>query len=159
MSTDRDDDVLLERLSQVAAQADPLPDDIAVAAREAIRMHDVDGELAELIADSASTAPDLEYETVRATASTTADRLLSFEGGGVRVELEVLPGDEALTVIGQLVGASPDSCDIEYGDGRRETVQLDELGRFLLDRWRGGPVRIRCRSEGGQSIITSWVSL
>lgn len=159
MSTDRDDDVLLELLSQVAAQADPLPEDIAVAAREAISMHDVDGELAELIADSASTAPDLEYETVRATAGTTADRLLSFEGGGVRVELEVVPGDDALTVIGQLVGAAPDSCDLEYGDGRRETVQLDELGRFLLDRWRGGPVRVRCRSAGGRPVITSWVSL
>ncbi|WP_405071511.1 hypothetical protein OG558_19385 [Kribbella sp. NBC_01510] len=160
MSTDREDDALLEMLSQVAAEADPLPEDVTAAAREAIRMHDLDGQLAELIADSASTAADLEYETVRrATAGITADRLLSFEGGGVRVELEIAPGDDGLTVIGQLVGASPVACDVECGDGRRETVQLDELGRFILDRRQGGPVRIRCRSVSGRSVITSWVNL
>ncbi|TCO26618.1 hypothetical protein EV652_107511 [Kribbella steppae] len=160
MTSDRDDDALLEWLRQVAAEADPLPEDIGMAAREAITLHDLDGELAELIADSAGTTPDLEYETVRrAAADTTADRLLSFEGGDVRVELEIVPGDDGLTVVGELVGASPDGCELEYGDGRRETVQLDELGRFLLDRKRGGPVRIRCRSVHGSPVVTAWVNL
>jgi hypothetical protein len=160
MNADRDDDALLEWLRQVAAEADPVPEDISAAAREAITLHNLDGELADLIADSAGTTPDLEYETVRrAAADTTADRLLSFEGGGVRVELEIVPGDDGLTVIGQLVGASAGECELEYGDGRRETVQLDELGRFLLDRARGGPVRIRCSSARGTPVVTSWVNL
>ncbi len=158
MNADRDD-ALLEWLRRVAAEADPVPEDIGAAARAAIMLHDLDGQLAELIADSAGTTPDLEYETVRRAADTTADRLLSFEGGGVRVDLEVVPGDDGLTVVGQLVGASPEGCELEYGDGRRETVDLDELGRFLLDRSQGGPVRIRCSSVNGSPIVTSWVNL
>lgn len=159
MSADRDE-ALLAWLRQVANEADPVPEVISAAAREAIRMHDLDGELAELIADSAGTTPDLQYDVVRrATPDAAADRLLSFEGGGVRAELEVIPGDDGLTVIGQLVGASPDDCELEYGDGRREALELDELGRFLLDRRRGGPVRIRCRSVRGSPVTTSWVNL
>lgn len=159
MNDDRDDE-LLDWLRRVAAEADPVPEDIGVAARAAITLHDLDGELAELIADSAGTTSDLEYETVRrASPDPTSDRLLSFEGGGVRVELEVMPGDGGLTVIGQLVGASPDGCELEYGDGHREAVQLDELGRFLLDRTRGGPVRMRCSSVRGSPVVTSWVNL
>jgi hypothetical protein len=159
MNDDRDDE-LLDWLRRVAAEADPVPEDIGVAARAAILLHDLDGELAELIADSAGTTSGVEYETVRrASADPTADRLLSFEGGGVRVELEIMPGDGGLTVIGQLDGASPDGCELEYGDGHRETVQLDELGRFLLDRTRGGPVRMRCTSVRGSPVVTSWVNL
>jgi hypothetical protein len=159
MNDDRDDE-LLDWLRRVAADADPVPEDIGVAARAAIMLHDLDGELAELIADSNGTTSDVEYEAVRrAAADPTADRLLSFEGGGVRVELEILPGDDGLTVIGQLDGAAPEGCELEYGDGHRETVQLDELGRFLLDQARRGPVRMRCSSVRGSPVVTSWVNL
>jgi hypothetical protein len=153
-----DDDVLLEWLRRVAAEADPVPEVIGAAAREAIRMHALDAELAELIADSTGAAPELEYETVR-RSTPDADRLLSFEGGGVRVELEIAPGDDGPTVIGQLVGASAEGCEFEYGDGDRESVRLDDLGRFLFTARRAGPVRIRCRSADGSAVITSWVSL
>ena len=159
MTADRDDE-LLEWLRRIAAEADPVPENIGVAARSAIMLHDLDGELAELIADSAGTTSELEYETVRrAAADPVEDRLLSFEGGGVRVELEIMPGDNGLTVIGQLVGAAPDGCELEYGDGHRSTLELDELGRFLLDRTRGGPVRMRCSSVNGSPVVTSWVNL
>ncbi|MGW1343053.1 hypothetical protein ACWCOV_18520 [Kribbella sp. NPDC002412] len=160
MSADHDDEALLAWLRQVANEADPLPEVVSAAAREAITMRDLDGELAELIADSSGATPDLQYDVVRrATPDATADRLLSFEGGGVRAELEIMPSDDGLTVIGQLVGAAPDGCELEYGDGRRESLELDELGRFLLDRRRGGPVRIRCRSVRGSPVTTSWVNL
>jgi hypothetical protein len=155
MNADHDDDALLAWLKRVAAEADPMPGDITAAAREAIGLHDLDGQLAELIADSAGSAP--EYDAVRRTEA--ADRLLSFEGGGVRVEVEIVPDDGELTVIGQVIGASPEDCELEYGDGRREALPLDDLGRFLADRRRSGPVRIRCRSVDGSPVITSWVNL
>ncbi|MEV0802346.1 hypothetical protein AB0I34_31930 [Kribbella sp. NPDC050281] len=155
MNADHDDDALLAWLKRVAAEADPMPGDITAAAREAIGLHDLDGQLAELIADSAGSTP--EYDAVRRTEA--SDRLLSFEGGGVRVELEIVPDDGELTVIGQVIGASPEGCELEYGDGRRETLPLDDLGRFLVDRRRSGPVRIRCRSVDGSPVITSWVNL
>ena len=155
MNADHDDDALLAWLKRVAAEADPMPGDITAAAHEAIGLYDLDGQLAELIADSAGSTP--EYDAVRRTE--TADRLLSFEGGGVRVELEIVPDDAELTVIGQVLGASPEGCELEYGDGRREPLPLDDLGRFLVDRRRSGPVRIRCRSVDGSPVITSWVNL
>ena len=155
MNADHDDDALLAWLKRVAAEADPMPGDITAAAHEAIGLHDLDGELAELIADSAGLTP--EYDAVRRTEA--ADRLLSFEGGGVRVELEIVRDDGELTVIGQVIGASPVDCELEYGDGRRETLPLDDLGRFLVDRRRSGPVRIRCRSVDGSPVLTSWVNL
>ncbi|NEA30701.1 hypothetical protein [Streptomyces sp. SID13031] len=160
MNADQGDDALLEWLRQVALQADPVPEGVSAAARAAIGMHDLDGRLAELIADSAGAVPGLEYDAVRrATTDGSTERLLSFEGEGVRVEVEIAPGAEGLTVIGQLVGAAPAECQLEYGDGRRETVQLDDLGRFLLEQWPPGPVRIRCRSARGTPVITSWVNL
>jgi hypothetical protein len=160
MNDDYDDEALLQWLSQVAAEADPVPEHVLAAAREAIRMHDLDAQLAELIADSADATPDLQYEAVRrASADATADRLLSFEVGAVRVELEIAVSDDGLTVIGQLVGASPEGCELEDGEGRRETVEVDELGRFLLDRRRTGPIRIRCRTVDGSPVVTSWVNL
>jgi len=152
------DDALLEWLRKVAVEADPVPDDVAAAAREAIRLKDLDGQLAELVADSAST--ETSYETVRrAGPEITEDRMLSFEGGEVRVELDISPSDDGLTIIGQLVGASPEGCELEYSDGSREQVQLDELGRFLLDGRQRGPMRIRCRSVRGSPVVTSWVNL
>jgi len=152
------DDELVEWLKHVAAEADPLPDHIAAAAREAIRLKDLDGQLAELVADSASS--ETEYETVRRAApDITEERLLSFEAGEVRVELDISPGDNGLTVIGQLIGTALEGCELEYRDGSREEVQLDELGRFLLDGRQPGPMRIRCRTVSGSPVVTSWVNL
>jgi len=152
------DDALLEWLRKVAAEADPVPEEVAAAAREAIRLKDLDGQLAELVADSAST--DSEYDTVRrAGPEITEERLLSFEGGEVRVELDISPSEDGLTIIGQLIGASAEGCALEYSDGNREQVQLDELGRFLLDGRQRGPMRIRCRSVRGSPVVTSWVNL
>lgn len=152
------DDALLEWLRKVAAEADPVPEEVAAAAREAIRLKDLDGQLAELVADSAST--DSEYDTVRrAGPEITDERLLSFEGGEVRVELGLSPSEDGLTIIGQLIGASVEGCELEYSDGNREQVQLDELGRFLHDGRRRGPMRIRCRSVRGSPVVTSWVNL
>ncbi|MEU4193353.1 hypothetical protein AB0E69_15760 [Kribbella sp. NPDC026611] len=160
MNAGHGDDELMEWLRRVAAEADPVPADISAAAREVIGLRDLDGELADLIADSAGVTPDLEYEPVRRAAPETAeDRLLSFEGGGVRIELEIAPGDDGLTVVGQLLGASPMECELESADGHRERVQLDELGRFILDRRERGPVRIRCRSVRGGPVTTAWVNL
>src|SRR5262249_50789363 len=95
-------------------------------------------------------------------------RLLSFDGGGLRIELEVVPEDGTLTLLGQVFGtdvfgATPRECALESASGPLRTVQsqpvqLDELGRFLVGGMATGPARLRCHSAAGP-VVTSWVTL
>jgi hypothetical protein len=160
MTSDDSDDVLLARLRALAGRLDGVPDHVTAAARAAIEMRDLDGELAALIADSAADAPELTFEAVRGgLAHGTVERLLSFDGGGVRIELEVDRSGDGLTLIGQLHGVDRGGSALERGDGHREPLDLDELGRFLLAGLAPGPARLRCRSTAGRLVHTSWVSL
>jgi hypothetical protein len=159
-----DDDGLMAELRRIAADVDPVPDAVVAAAHAAIETRDVDRRLAELIAelvaDSEATAPGQAFEAVRqGPDSPAADRLLSFAGEGVGVELEVVGGRGDLVLIGQITGAVAGACELERGDGRRLPVELDELGRFLVPRQGGGPVRLRCRRPDGRAVVTGWVNL
>jgi hypothetical protein len=160
MNRDEDDDAILARLRTIAAHTDAVPDAVLAAARASIETRDLDSELAALIADSAATTPAQTFEAVRSgSPAGVAERLLSFEGAGVQVELEVVRGGDGLTLIGQLVGVEPGECVIERAGGRAETVHLDELGRFLAEGVPAGPARLRCRSTTGRTVVTAWVSL
>jgi hypothetical protein len=160
MTSDDSDDALLARLRALAGRLDGVPGHVTAAAQAAIDMRDLDSELAALVADSASDASDLTFEAVRGgSAHGTVDRLLSFDGGGVRVELEVDRSTDGLTLIGLLHGVDRDDCVLERGDGIREPLQLDALGRFMLPGVAPGPARLRCRSIAGRLVCTSWVSL
>ena len=160
MTRDDDDDALLARLRTIAAETDAVPDAVIAAARAAIETRNLDNELAALIADSAATTPDQTFEAVRGgLPGSVAERLLSFEGGGVQVELEVARRGDGLTLIGQVIGVVPGECVLERGTGRDQTVDLDELGRFLAEGVPAGPARLRCRSSTGRTVVTAWVSL
>ena len=126
------------------------------AARAALSTRDLDSELAELVADSSATEPELEFELVRRGAA-GQDRFFSFDSGELQVELEVVEDGDGLTLIGQVIGTAPVDCSLEYGDSRRIALPTDELGRFLVDGLSGGPVRVRCRSATGASVSTAWV--
>jgi hypothetical protein len=160
MNRDDDDDALLARLRAISAQTDAVPDAVLAAARAAIETRNLDNELATLIADSAATTPDQAFEAVRrGPPGSVAERLLSFEGGGVQVELEVARHGDGLTLMGQVVGVAPGECVLERGTGPDETLHLDELGRFLAEGVPAGPARLRCRSTTGRIVVTAWVSL
>ncbi|MGC5020790.1 hypothetical protein [Micromonospora sp. DT47] len=159
MHHDDNDDDLLARLRSIATEVDPVPDAVREAARAAVGTRDLDGELARLVADSTATTRGLAYEPVRRAADMVGDRLLSFDGGGLRIELEVTGTTEGLTFIGQVIGVGPAECVLEHGDGRRESLRLDALGRFVLCGVSPGPVRLRCRSGAGKPVTTSWVNL
>jgi hypothetical protein len=155
---EQDDEALMAELRRIVADADPVPDTVVAAARAAFETRDLDRDLAELVADSA--AADAGFETVRQTpGSQAAGRLLSFDGGGVRVEMEVTRTGDDLTLIGQLDGVAGTSCDLERGGGHRTAIELDELGRFLVTGLPPGPLRLRCRSAGGAEVVTVWITL
>ncbi|WP_328322502.1 hypothetical protein OHA70_27305 [Kribbella sp. NBC_00382] len=155
-----DDDELMAQLSRLAGELDAVPEHVTAAARAALSTRDLDSELAELVADSAATEPELEFELVRQGAvDADEDRLLSFDSGDLQVELEVVRDGDDLTLIGQVIGTAPVDCLLEYGDSHRVALPTDELGRFMVDGLSGGPIRVRCRSATGASVSTAWVML
>jgi hypothetical protein len=150
----------LDNLRRIVRDVDPVPDEVFAAARAAIITRELDAELAALVADSAAMEDELRFDPVR-TASTeaTETRLLSFDGGGVRVELEVSGQADQLMVVGQVIGAADRGCVLEQADGRVHDVELDSLGRFLITGVTSGPARLRCRSASGGRVSTHWVWL
>jgi hypothetical protein len=172
------DEALLAALRWAVAEADPVPDQVFLAARRAIIFRDGDAELARLVADStaevtaevadtapAGDAPDRHAQdepmagAVRSGGpSERGPLMLSFASGGVHVELEVTRRGRMVDVVGQLVGAAETGCTIEDADGRRD-VELDALGRFIVEGLRSGPIRLHCRSVDGAAVTTAWTSV
>ncbi len=147
------DDRLIAELRRMVGAVDPVPDGVLAAARAAIATRDLDGELAEVVADSGTRVP------AGSVRGGTPRRLLSFAGGEVQIDLEVTLGpDRVIGIIGQLSGGSTGDCALEYPAGR-QPVSVDGLGRFAVTGARCGPVRVRCRSAAGAQVTTSWVTL
>jgi hypothetical protein len=153
------DDELLAHLRRLAAEADPVPDLVTEEARAAIEARDLDAALADLVADSSGDGGQEVFEPVRQAASAEpGDRILSFDGHGVHLDVAVSDDDAGRTVIGQLAGAAG-PAELESPGLPRIRVEADELGRFIVAEVPAGPVRLRCRSADGTLIVTSWVSL
>jgi hypothetical protein len=153
----------LERdLRRLGSAADPVPEHVRALAYAAIGTRHLDEALAVLVADSA-TAEGAAGDAVGAFAAVRGDgeqgsRLLSFDSGATQVDLEVVPDGAHFTLFGQLTGALPEDCVLEYPDGRRRPVPVDSLGRILLSAVEPGTVRLRYRSVEGTGA-TGWVSL
>lgn len=145
------DAALLDELRQVAAVADPVPDEAVAAARSALAYLRMDAELAALAWDSAE---DLEPAGVRSTSVPV--RQLSFEAGALGVELEITVVGEERELVGQCLPAGTVELVVRQPDGDRTTT-TDELGRFRCTI-APGPVALRCVwPHTGQTIETSWV--
>jgi hypothetical protein len=159
-AADQDDDELLHRLRRLVSDADPVPDTVLAAARAAIETRDLDAGLARLIADSAQPTDRAGLATVRSGgAGAAAERMLLYEGDGLRIDLSVQPHAGLLTVVGRLVGAGTGGCRLERPDSRPRPVELDEWGRFVVTGLVPGPVRVRCRSAAGAPVVSEWVNL
>jgi hypothetical protein len=153
---DADDEALLDELRGALSASDPVPAAVREAARAAIIMGRLDGELALLVADSAQ---PVGFDAVRADEDgPEAHRFLSFAGAGVQVDLEVTGRGPRADVVGQLTGAAGPDCVVESVDGARR-LELDELGRFVAGAVPRGPVRLRCASGAGLSVVTAWVTV
>lgn len=153
MSASPDDEALLVQLRRIVAEADPPPEAVRAAALAALTTRNLDGELAQLVGDSAVADA---FEPVR--AGPAGSRLLSFVGGGVQVDLEISPHGGQVALMGQLTGAADTGCTLERV-GSAEVVRVDTLGRFLAGPVDRGPIRLRCRSTAGEPVLTAWVAV
>ncbi|MFI5908270.1 hypothetical protein [Dactylosporangium sp. NPDC051541] len=150
-----DDDALMEELRRAAAVADPVPDLVLINARAAFATRDLDAQLAALVADSLAAAG--EPAAVRGPGE--GESLLLFAAGPAEIDLAVVERPGGLTLIGQLTGAEPTGCELERGDGHREPVEVDELGRFLISGVPPGPLRLHCRVAPDNLVVTPWTNV
>lgn len=149
-----DDDRLLEEIGQLLRRADPVPSDVTLAARSALAWRRMDAELAELLYDSALEAEPLAG--VRSTA--TGWRVLTFEGRGVTIEVEISLERSKRTLVGQIIPPSAARVVVRL-PGADRSVDADELGRFVASDLKAGPVSLRCELADGMAIETGWVTI
>jgi hypothetical protein len=146
---DPPDAVLLDRLRPLVDAEDPVPPEVLAAARASSTWRRVDEELAELTADSLDLAAG-----VRGGAA----RLLTFEAGGLTIEVEVSADGAGLRVLGQVVPPQVARVRIEQPGGATDAT-ADALGRFRATGVMSGSARFVCVPTGGVPVRTGWTVL
>jgi hypothetical protein len=148
MTSWTDDEGLMEELARAAQQEREVPDHRRRAAYAAFAWRTIDEDLLSLTHDSLLSATS----AVRGTEEDA--RTLSFEGGGLTLELEV--DDSVLT--GQVLPqGSLGEVTMERADGESRTTRTDASGFFSLPD-AVGTVRFAFEVDG---VVrrTEWVVL
>jgi hypothetical protein len=145
-----EDEVLLAELKEALADTGTPPPDAAAAARGAFTWRTIDADLARLTFDSASIPA--AQPALRASGTT---RYLTFQVGGVRIDLEISPD----RVIGQIDPPSYDLLTAETSGGTRVTARVDDLGCFMLTQGPRGQVRFTLQGACAASVHSEWTPL
>lgn len=154
MDHSRDEGLIVE-LQTALATIDPVPADVIAAAKASFSWRSVDDELAELIADSA-TAP---LAGARSVSDPEESRLLTFEGPGLTVEIEVTAQGDMRRLVGQLIPPRRAEVEVRWSGGA-VTSEADEIGLFAAGSVPAGPVSIVCRPpDAERQVVTSWVTV
>ena len=144
-------DPLLGELRRVVEKADPIPDAVVSAAKASFTWRTIDAELAELVSDSLLSSAGIR--------SGTGARLLTFEGLGVEVEVEVADTGRTRRLTGQLVPVGAATIVVRWSAGSVET-QTDDLGRFTVADVPAGAVSLAIVDPTDRhTVVTSWVSI
>ena len=156
MNDELDDDQLEEELRQLAARWEPVPRELMLAAADAFGWRDIDTELADLVYDSL-----LDSDEAALVRGAAEQRLFSFRGGDLVIELEVTRTGADRHVLGQIM--PPQACLVDLRQQRNVvTVTADDLGRFRSERLAPGPLSLRLHPPEGTSqrtVTTDWVSI
>jgi hypothetical protein len=157
---DLDDDALLARVAEVFNRFDPVPDIVIELARLSFGWHDLDAELATLVADSHLD----EGQAIVRGGTTASPRLLSFEAAdGFALELEVTadgPPGRGLRrhLLGLLVPPGPTRIEVRQPSGSI-SVEADDEGRFAVTDLEPGLFRLTCHRPDEPSVSTPWLTL
>jgi len=142
------DDELEAELRRAIELFDPVPSHLLQIAVEAYTLRTLDAELAELVFDSLS-GPS----RVRGGRQ---PRVLTFQGAGLTVDLEITVTAAGGRVVGQLMPSR--RLEVEVLGGRPVTLMADDLGRFVYDDVPAGPFSLRCRL-GDATVVTEWITV
>jgi hypothetical protein len=143
-----DDDELLADLSRAL---EPVPASFVQAGKMSFTWRSIDAELAALTYDSSR---DL-VAAADSRAEPAALRCLTFDASQVTIELEIV--HDALH--GQLVPPAPGAAEIRHADGTVDRVAIDEVGYFTSTPVPAGTFRLYCAPEGGEAVLTDWITL
>jgi hypothetical protein len=151
-------DALIGELRGLLSRLDPVPPRLLDEVRRAFCWRTVDAELAELSFDS---LVDQEALAVRTGDTALEPRMLGFgavvDGEDLAIEVEVTATPGGTCLMGQLWPAVAGTVDVQTVGGGSTAVDVDELGRFLVDPVPAGPVRLSVRF-GTRLVQTTWVS-
>ena len=142
------DELLMAELGSAIEQHDPVPSTAIEAARAAFAWRTFDAEVAELLFDSAR---DDALAGVRGAGS---DRVLSFEGDQLAVELGVTGLGQQRTLTGQIDPPARMSVEVRSLEGST-MLETDGLGRFSFGI-ATGPLSLRVLRGDGPPLETPW---
>jgi hypothetical protein len=149
-----DDTELEEQLREIIARLDPVPPRLLKAAVDCYTWRTVDSELAELVFDS------LADDHVTLVRGREHARLLSFEAGGLTIDVQVTGSGPRRRIVGQL--APPRPAAVKIRQGLNVTgLDADELGRFS-GPLRDGPFSLLCTGTGtdpDRPVVTDWIAI
>jgi hypothetical protein len=144
------DDELVSALTLALRELDPVPAGLVEAGKTALSWRTVDAELAELVADT---------ESGVAAARDRAPRILTFAAGDTTLVLEVTDDQNGRRLLGQIVAARRAEIEAAHRSGA-VTVESDDLGRFRVEHFPAGPIRLSLRVPDKPSpVVTSWVNI
>jgi hypothetical protein len=154
-TTDDADARLLGELRRAAALLDPVPDRLLEFGRASLAWRTVDAELAALLSDS--TVDDERLALVR---SATGVRAVTFEAGGLTIEVDVLDEGRRRTIVGQLVPPAAAAIEVQTAE-QRTTVEADEQGLFRAEGIPAGQMRLQVTGHpaAARPIVTSWITI
>jgi hypothetical protein len=141
-------------VGRVLEEDEPLPAGAIDFATNALAWRDVDGELAELLHDSA-------VEQLTEVRDTTAVRLMMFEAGGVTIDVEHEEG----RLIGSVFPAGDYLVELQRAPSPAGSVEAtftetNPLGMFELDGAVDGKVRLIVSDrDGPRRIVSPWITL
>jgi hypothetical protein len=143
-----------------------VPAEVVDAGRNSFGWRTLEWDLAQLTADSLLAGAAVRGEP---------PRLLTFQAGGLAIEVEVSELAGRLRILGQLVPAQParvradqppagQRADQPPAEGAATSL-ADELGRFAIPDLPPGPTRLACQLLGpdgepaGTEIHSEWLVL
>ena len=150
MTSWTDDEPLIRELREAVAAGRAVTERSRDAARAAFSWRTVDQELDELLslAHDSSVADAVLVRSV----TDTEPRLLSFEGGKLALELEVV-GDD---LVGLVVPGRACRVTVRSATGRSVSVDVDDTGFFSMSGVPTGNVRFEV-AIGASQLATGWV--
>lgn len=140
----------MEQLRRIANEVDAVPDLVSESARAAFSTRHLEDELAELLRDSYATSP------AEVRLEQPGPRLLSFEAGGVSLELQIEENHGQLVLRGLAIGTAGDAEVETMTTGPRAAV-IDKQGWFRVEALPVEPVRIRVQAADGRAVTTGWI--
>jgi hypothetical protein len=151
------DETLMRHLADMLSEESTPPPLVMELARQSFGLRAIDAELAALTADSdvSGTAA-----AVRRAYQTNVPRLLTFNGPGLVVELEISGSGPERRIFGELAPRGSGTIEVRQPDSPAPRfVDADDDGRFVIENLLSGPLSLICHRLGHSPVTTEWTSV